>query len=137
MSLESYLDRVADDIDKDRTIQSDVYCGDCGYDLRTLPYVYQCPECGNEYNARALVMKGVFLPVRTPIPWVDMLAVPFFGYVAYTFITESIPVRAYGSLTVGIAAAALGLIYLSMTITKWKLYIRNRMLIRRIEALRE
>ena len=133
MSLESYLDRVADDIDKDRRISSTIYCGKCGYDLRTLPYLYQCPECGNDYNARPLVMKGVFMPVRTPVPWIDMLAVPFFGYVAYTFISESIPVRAYVSLAIGAVAAGLGLAYLLMTIAKWKMLIRNHVLLRRIE----
>lgn len=46
----------------DRRIISDAYCGRCGYNLRTLPYIYSCPECGNPYNARPLTLRGIFVP---------------------------------------------------------------------------
>ncbi len=61
-------ERQSDEIYTDRLIRGSVYCGTCGYNLRTLPYVYQCPECGQRYNARPLTMKGVFLPQQAEPP---------------------------------------------------------------------
>lgn len=61
-------ERQSDEVYTDRLIRGSVYCGNCGYNLRTLPYIYQCPECGNHYNARPLTMKGVFLPQQAEPP---------------------------------------------------------------------
>lgn len=41
------------------TIPVDQFCGCCGYNLRTLPTVGNCPECGNAYDARASRMIGI------------------------------------------------------------------------------
>ena len=68
------LDRLADDIYKNRRISGWIYCGNCGYNLRTLPYVYTCPECGHEYNARPLTMRGIFLPHEASFPLRDLAA---------------------------------------------------------------
>ena len=67
------LERLADDMYKDRVIASSVYCGHCGYNLRTLPYVYTCPECGNQYNARPLKMSGIFNPHTAEFPLRDIV----------------------------------------------------------------
>lgn len=56
------LDRMSEDIYKDRRVRTSTYCGKCGYNLKTLPYSYTCPECGNPYNARPLSMKGILVP---------------------------------------------------------------------------
>lgn len=61
-------ERIADDVFTDRVIRTSVYCGRCGYNLRTLPYVYECPECGHAYNARPLTLHGVFLPEHAQLP---------------------------------------------------------------------
>jgi len=74
---QSDLDRLADDTYKGHILQSSTYCERCGYNLRTLPYVYTCPECGNEYNARPLKMKGIFQPHTTRVPVGDIAAVVF------------------------------------------------------------
>ncbi|MGB2987702.1 MAG: hypothetical protein WBE26_17690 [Phycisphaerae bacterium] len=75
MSLSSYeLERFADDIYKDRRITGSVYCGNCGYNLHTLPYIYTCPECGSQYNARPLAMHGIFAPHEIEFPFRDILA---------------------------------------------------------------
>ncbi len=72
MSLTSHdIERIADDIYKDRRINSTLYCGRCGYNLRTLPYLYTCPECGNQYNARPPLMKGIFTPHEIMFPFRD------------------------------------------------------------------
>jgi len=68
------LYRLADDIYKNRRITGWMYCGNCGYNLRTLPYVHTCPECGHEYNARPLTMRGIFLPHEARFPLRDLAA---------------------------------------------------------------
>ena len=70
----SDLERLADDTLKGRILLSSTYCERCGYNLRTLPYVYTCPECGNQYNARPLKMKGIFQPHTTRVPVGDVAA---------------------------------------------------------------
>ncbi len=78
MSLsKSELERLADDTYKNRIILSSTYCGRCGYNLRTLPYVYTCPECGGQYNARPLKMQGIFLPQAVQVPAGDIAAALF------------------------------------------------------------
>ena len=96
------LDRLADDIDKDRTITGSIYCGNCGYNLRTLPYAYTCPECGKGYNARPLKMEGVFLPQDTYFPASDTAATLLCAAILFVFIRGSIkPVVEYGRLLLG------------------------------------
>jgi hypothetical protein len=68
------LDRLSDDTYKDRRITGSIYCGRCGYNLKTLPYVYVCPECGNHYNARPLSMRGIFSPYEVSLPIRDVAA---------------------------------------------------------------
>ena len=80
------LDRLADEIYRDRRITGSVYCGNCGYNLRTLPYMYVCPECGDDYNARPTKMKGIFLPSGTVFPLPDCTATLVFA-LSTTFLS--------------------------------------------------
>ncbi len=68
------LDRLVDETHHRGLIAGRVYCGNCGYNLKTLPYVYRCPECGNAYNARPLTMRGIFMPYQYAIPFRDLAA---------------------------------------------------------------
>ena len=84
------LERLADEMYKDRRITGPVYCGVCGYCLRTLPYRYRCPECGGDYNARPLKLTGIFTPHETQIPFREMgasivcvLCAMVLGYTAF------------------------------------------------------
>ncbi|MCH8967045.1 MAG: hypothetical protein IID43_05160 [Planctomycetes bacterium] len=73
MALDSdELDRLSDDIYRQRRLTASTYCGNCGYNLVSLPYVYTCPECGQEYNARPLRMSGIFLPYANEFPVGDV-----------------------------------------------------------------
>jgi hypothetical protein len=67
------LERIADDIYKDRIITGTLYCGNCGYNLHGLPYVHICPECGNRYNARPRAQRGIFSPTDADFPLGDIL----------------------------------------------------------------
>ncbi|MBU0718286.1 MAG: transposase, partial [Planctomycetes bacterium] len=57
-----FRERLEDDILYDRRITGSMYCANCGYNLKTLPRVYTCPECGSSYNARRQPMEGIFFP---------------------------------------------------------------------------
>ena len=66
---ERELTRLAHDQYLDRRITLSVYCGRCGYNLKTLPYAGRCTECGAEYNARPFAMKGIFNVQDASIPY--------------------------------------------------------------------
>ncbi len=53
-------------------IDESVYCGTCGYNLRTLPWIGRCPECGSHYNARWKTRHGIFLPQELRFPLGDV-----------------------------------------------------------------
>ena len=79
MSLTPHeLDRMADDIYLNRRIIGSIFCEKCGYNLKTLPYVHRCPECGSDYNARPLTMKGIFFPGNYDFPGSRMTSALFF-----------------------------------------------------------
>jgi len=126
------LERLADDAYKERRIGGTVYCGNCGYNLRTLPYFYRCPECGNEYNARPLVMKGIFLPQNISPPFVDTAAVLFWGPIAFVLIDGATQPFEPTGFAMGILAAVLAVVYLWICIDRWRKAIRSRIILRRI-----
>ncbi len=59
---------------RDRVITDALFCAACGYQLRMLPYIGRCPECGNSYNARSLHKDGIFVPESAEFPATDILA---------------------------------------------------------------
>ena len=65
------LQRLAEDILFERLISTNLFCANCGYNLRTLGYAGRCPECGSEYNARKLWMEGVFTAGMLEFPTGD------------------------------------------------------------------
>jgi len=126
------LERLADDAYKERRIGGTVYCGNCGYNLRTLFYVYRCPECGQEYNARPLVMKGIFLPLYTSPPWADMAAVVFCGPIAFFLIDGATQPFEPAGFIMGLSAAILTVVYGAICVRRWKELIKTHVILSRI-----
>lgn len=132
MFTESDLEKIADDTWKDRRITSPTYCSRCGYNLRTLPYVHRCPECGNPYNARVLVMQGIFVPT-------DGLAPTFETFIVFVWagmgavVAYSSP-RPFEPAIWGVigACAVLCAISASMAYRGWRRLIRYKMVEARI-----
>jgi len=108
----SDLDRLADDIYKDRRLTASTYCGHCGYNLRTLPYVYTCPECGSPYNARPLKMTGIFLPQQRIFPFDDLASALVLTAAASFLIVRAVRDPAGGLVIPAGVMAALALAYL-------------------------
>ena len=132
------LERLADDAYKDRRMAGTVYCGKCGYNLRTLFYVYRCPECGQEYNARPLVMRGIFLPQNVSAPFVEMFAVVLYGPIAFVLIDGATQPFELAKFVMGLGAAILAVVYLWLAYGRWVRVLKARTIARRIaQAERE
>ena len=126
------LERIADDIYRDRLLTLATYCGDCGYNLKTLPYVHTCPECGNQYNARPLRMTGIFLPHAAEFPVSDLFTALISGGV-----TGLIGIGAFNPLDVirlviGLFFAASTIIFAVQGWDKVKRYAKAIQIIHRI-----
>ncbi len=128
------LSRLADEAYGGRRISDSLYCATCGYNLRTLPYVYRCPECGSGYNARPLAMKGIFLPVETFPPVGDaLILILFVGMTGFTFYCGVNPPDAAWLVT----SAVFALMAVHRALRGWArhlAYLRYRDVARRIAA---
>lgn len=126
------LERYADQAYGDRTITTSVYCGKCGYNLRTLPYVYRCPECGQKFNARPRTMRGIYAPQTVDIPFGDAASA---GFCALAVL-----VTAWGAFDpldlwrVGFAVvfAVFTFIFLSRTYDRFLVLLNARRIAKRI-----
>lgn len=72
------LDRLSQAVFTERRIDHSVFCSECGYNLRTLPYAGRCPECGGEYNARPAIRKGIYVSTEVVFPTLELVSVLFF-----------------------------------------------------------
>lgn len=126
------LDRIADDIYLNRRITGSVYCSNCAYNLRTLPYAYTCPECGQAYNARPRSMKGVFCPREYHPPYGKAAACLFFGAPAF-FVLRGVYI-AYGTerLILGLALVFFTILYMFQVVRGFRRYMHERMIARQI-----
>lgn len=128
------LERLADDTFTDRRITSETFCGKCGYNLRTLPYIYACPECGNEYNARALKMRGIFMLYETEIPWSDLftslLCVASTAWLVYAAVKQQDVIR----IGFALLFVAFTFIFGRQAYAKTARWWKAQVIIRRIQA---
>lgn len=137
MALSSYeLERIADDMYKDRVIRGSVYCGHCGYNLHSLPYVYTCPECGNQYNARPLKMDGIFVLHDTYFPASDVAAVLLCAPIVYLLIAGGVNPTDYGRLILGAGVGVVALTFAVKAYHRLPRFFKARSIARRI-ALEE
>ncbi len=111
-----------------------LYCGECAYSLKRLPYIGRCPECGGRYNAHPLKMEGIFLPqnMELPIAEICMLAVGLL--ISGSFIGNSITASDSGQRFIGILVLILSVMFAYHGWTKFAKYLRFRHLIKQIEA---
>ena len=120
------MERFADQILADRRISHSVYCGRCGYNLRMATYAGRCPECGNEYNARPTIMKGIFWPYDVQFPMSDILTASMCLLFGGWMIRGGVnPVNDWVLLGGGFLSA-MGLFYLRGAYRKMKRYIQYR-----------
>lgn len=127
-------EKLADDMLANRRIGHSVYCGQCGYNLRMATYLGRCTECGNEYNARPTVMKGIFWPHDVRFPISDILLSGLCLLMGAAIIRSGINPVSDWAIFGGSIFAILGLLYLREVYRKLKKYIATRGLLKRINA---
>ena len=152
------LARLSDEVYRDSKIRTSLYCAKCGYNLRTLPFVHRCPECGNEYNARPLNMVGIFVPHHAYFPFGDGAATVF-CLVAMLLIAvgsvvvippttpgvsappgppANLPIGGlvlsvdYGRLAFAAVFAVISMVFLSRAVRQAGAFFRDRLLLHKI-----
>ena len=131
------LERMAAEAYLDRTITGTVYCGDCGYNLHTLPYLYVCPECGNKYDARPLSMKGIFAPHKVEIPFRDMIAALACGVSSFILVNGAFSPLDPFRLILGSVFAVFGLVFVWHAYVRFGQFVKGVVVMRRIEREQE
>ena len=129
---EAELGKRATDQYRDRLISGSIYCGECGYCLRTLPYVYTCPECGNSYNARPLSLDGVFKPYEIRFPFGDLLAFVLCLPVAVGLTAWGVKAGVSLIIFFGVVYTCLSVWFAVRTWEGLRTFIKGRVIIRRI-----
>lgn len=116
-----------------RTIAGNLFCGTCGYNLRTRPTVGVCPECGKDYDARPVSMHNILLDddVAFPFPAVGgMLACGLLGagflHAAYNHGTD-------WAYVPGAMFAFLSILYAWHTWRNTARYIHHRRLLHDVD----
>ncbi len=133
-SGEDTRDRLADDIYLDRRITTPIYCGECGYNLITLPRCYSCPECGNEYTARGPEMKGVFVMRDAEPPMGSILSVLVFGAITAVMVSHAInPMNKDRLMIAGMFGCILALETATLVV-RLRPFLKYRHIIKRINS---
>ena len=121
----------------ERTLSRSVFCDRCGYNLRRLPYVGRCPECGNAYNARPLRLKGIYHAFDRKFPLLDIFVAIACVATGVVMIVRSLnPVSRWG-LIGGSAFVLLGLAFAATAYGDATRYLRFRGIMRRAEIEEE
>ena len=120
------LERLSRDLFSERRIHHSVHCGQCGYNLRMLPYLGKCPECGNEYNARPTVRQGIYVPGELIFPLVELAAAAFFLGWGAAWIAGAVRPLDPGPLVMGVCSALVGGIALVLFIRRVARFIHFR-----------
>ena len=131
------LDRIADDMYQDRRITGSVHCAECGYSLKSLPYRYRCPECGQEYNARPLSQKGIFSPHEGDFPYNDIFMTIVGVGTAVVFAWGGLAPRDNWRLGGAGVFVVLTLVWLRRTVIQFGRFLKTGAIIRRIRAEEE
>ncbi len=127
------LERLADEMYMQRLITTSTYCEKCGYNLRTLPYMYICPECGQKYNARPLKMQGIFQPYKHEPPTGDAAMSLLSALAALLLIAQAVANADMSLLVVGLVFVVMLLLYLIRFVQRLLRYIHARSIARHIE----
>ena len=116
----------------DRGISHVLYCGQCGYLLRGLPYKGVCPECGNEYDADPLRMQGIFLPTFPQFPLAYTLGLLVNGAVSIWLVAGAFNPFKSGPFYAGMLFAALACVFGVQLARRLKEHFHYVDLVRRI-----
>jgi len=117
----------------ERFLSYSVFCDRCGYNLRQLPYVGQCPECANHYNARPLKLQGIYSAFDLKFPWLDMMAGLISLGIGMVVLVESLRSGSRWGLISGLTFTVLGLAIAPGVYREVTRYVQFRGIIRRAQ----
>lgn len=126
-------EKLADDIIKDRRISQSTYCENCGYNLKTLPRSYHCPECGSEYRARMPRMKGIYLPHENSPPFGEAVAMVIFAVVSVVLLVGAWKSKSGGHVATAFVFTAITLAIAGAVVVRTNRFLRTSRLARQIE----
>ena len=131
-------EELAEDIIRDRRIGISTYCGNCGYNLKTLPRSYHCPECGSEYRARMPQMKGIYLENVNSLPFLEVIATVVFALMSGVLVVgawrES---NSVGYWVTAMIFTAVTIIFAVAAYIRTNRFLRTARLAREIERQQE
>ena len=124
--------RFEDDILFDRRITQSLYCGNCGYNLKTLPRSYVCPECGQQYNARRMPMKGIYFPHNVEPPFAQVAGTPVSATIAVALLIGAFNPLNRGRIIIGFIFAGIALCLAAQVYWRTQRLVKFRVLGRRL-----
>jgi len=128
------VERLNDEVWTDRRIGHNVYCANCGFNLRHAPYVGDCHECGQPYNARPLAMKGIFSPHEAHVPVGEVLLSALCLFVGVSMIVGGARAQQDYAVFGGACFAALGAGWGWTAANRARRYFKSRAIQRQIVA---
>ena len=128
------LDRMAmEDAPSAGRLMTSVHCAECGYNLRSLPSIYTCPECGNPYNASPLRSKGIYQHTAEEFPAAHYASTIFCALVATILLWAGISQQVPLTILLGAVFVLLFVVFMYKAIVGTGNYYRAREISARIE----
>ncbi len=127
MALErEQLEHMLEEEDGPRVMTKAVICDQCGYQLRGLPLVGRCPECGNSYSMRGIKTEGIFLPHAAEFPASDLVAGLVSGGLALWLVTGLVRRFDLWTLLCTGILGCLGFVFLRQGLRRLGRFIRGQ-----------
>ncbi len=117
-----------------RHITKSLYCDRCGYSLRYSTLAGRCSECGNPYNARPVLMTGIFSATSVRIPTWEIVVGTILLLFGYRTIRAGVSPMVLWRLVVGGVAIALCMGCAASAISAMRRLIHFRPVMRRIRC---
>ncbi len=109
-----------------RLMTKSVICDQCGYQLRGLPFVGRCPECGNSYSVRGIKTEGIFVPESAEFPASDLVAGLASGGLALWLVAGLVRRFDLWSLLCAAILGYMGFVFLRQGLRRLGRFIRGQ-----------
>ncbi len=120
------LEHMLEEDEGPRVMTKTVICDQCGYQLRGLPFVGRCPECGNSYSLRGIKTEGIFVPQAAEFPAMDLVAGLAGGGFALWLVAGLIRRFDLWSLLFAAILGYMGFVFLRQGLRRLRRFIRGQ-----------
>jgi hypothetical protein len=93
--------------------------------------VGRCPECGGEYNAQPLGMRGILIPQDLRIPWGDFIRFVLCAAVGLLLMYAAVVEGRTWAYVPAVVLLVFGLLFLYLAARQTQALWRHRALLRR------